>query len=113
MAVTPAQIQALSDSSAFQNRVRGAIYQKAAAILDDFKANGNLNYDSSQVSLAQNICKGNINPNIYVGALSGSSNISVTNITYDFVTRQVITDILDADLASQIFTTVFTELKSV
>lgn len=110
MAVTIAQIQALADSAHWQNRCRGAIAQKAIAILDDVRVNGNLNYTPAQATLARSICTGSTQMGVYMGPLAGSGNVAVQNITYSFEDRQVICDISDASLQSQVFTTVWQDI---
>lgn len=110
MAATIAQIQALADSPHFQVRVRGAIYQKASAILDDVRVNANLNYTAQQATIARNICTGSTNVGNYFGPVAGATNVTASNVTYNFEDRVVVTDISDAALASQIFTTVWQDI---
>lgn len=119
MAVTIAQIRALADSQHWQNRVSGAIFQKAVAILDDVFNNGTLenpkpghtaNFSQAQWTVARNICTGSTGTAVYFGPLAGSGNVAVQNITYSFEDRQVICDISDAALQSQVFTTVWQDI---
>lgn len=107
---TVAQLQALAESGSFQGRVRGAIFQKAVAIVDDARVNNTANYTAPQIALAKNLCLGTINTGSYFSALAGSANVAASNVTYDFITRQVVTDISDADLNAEVFTVVFQDL---
>ena len=109
MSATSSQIACLADSLVFQNKVRGLLFQKAIAIVDDYRTEPGVNYSAPQNTRAVSICNGQSISQYYL-PLAGSTNVTVSNITFDFDDRQVVSDISDASLASQIYQTVFQDL---
>jgi len=102
MAATDAQISCLADSPSFQNACRAAIVKIAAQILNGTSGQ----YTTPQISRARTLVVTQTFQGYYL-ALAASTNVVASNITFDFVNRVAISDISDADLDSQVLTTVF------
>lgn len=107
MSATNLQLANLALGPQFQGAVRASIMKKAVAIVDDVRANGNLNYTPAQRDLARSLAVGgNLAP--YYLPLACSTNVMASNITINGA--ETLSDISDAALDSQVFTTVFLDL---
>lgn len=98
------QITALADSTNWQQRVRSATLKQSAYILDNQGS-----FTAAQISLAKNILKG-ASVTSYFSALAGGSAAVASTISYDFQSRQVVTDMTDAALTSAVMAEVFGNL---
>jgi hypothetical protein len=116
MAATNQQMYELSQGVTFSKRVQAAIMKKAVAICDDVRLNGTTevpiqgqtpNYSAAQKARAFSIGQGqSLQP--YMLALACSTNIVASTLTV--VNDETISDISDAALDSQVYTTVFQDL---
>ena len=104
MPATNAQQAALADAPGFQAQVRASIMKKALSIIENTGS-----YTAAQLARAKSIGQGQ-SLQAYYAAVAGGTNVVASAITYDFVTRTVVSDISDAALDSQVATTVFTDL---
>lgn len=107
MTVTNGELNALSNSQTFQGRVRAAIYKKALAIVEDYRANPGGNYTAQQNARALTICQsGHIAP--YYGPMACSTNVIASVLSV--ANGETVSDISDAALDSQVYTVVFQDL---
>lgn len=104
MAATNAQQAALAEATAFKAQVRASIMKKALSIIENQGS-----FSAQAIARAKSIGQGQALDAYYL-ALAGSTNLIASNITYDFVNRSVVSDVTDAQLDSQVNTTVFTDL---
>lgn len=101
------QLAQLSQGQTFQQRVAAAIYKKALAIVEDFRANPGVNYTQDQRNRAYYLCtSGNVAQ--YYGPLACSTNVIASTITQNG--GEWVSDISDPALDSQVYTVVFQDL---
>lgn len=104
MAATNVQQAALAEAGGFCASVRASIMKKALSIIENQGS-----YSAPQIARAKLIGAGQ-SLTIYYPALAGSTNVVASNVTYDFASRTVVTDISEANLDSQVYATVFQDL---
>lgn len=104
MAATNDQQSALAEASGFKAGVRASIMKKILNILENQGS-----FTAAQIARAKSIGAGQALDPYYL-AVAGSTNVVASNVTYDFKNRTVVSDINDANLDSQVATTVFTDL---
>lgn len=107
MAATNLQMDQLSNGPTFQAKVRASIFKKALAIIEDVLVNKNQNFSAAQQSRAKSLF-GGMPLAQYYSALACSTNIIVSNLTV--VGNEIVSDISDAALDSQVYTVVFQDL---
>lgn len=105
-----AWIERLAESTSWQERCKAAITKKAIAVLDDVRTNGNTNYTVAQATKAQSIADG-ANLQQYYADIAASTNVVASTVDYDPKTGTVSSDISDAALESQIWTTVWLDMN--
>jgi hypothetical protein len=107
MAATNQQMSELSVGATFQKKVAASIMKKALAIAEDVRLNGNVNFSAPQNTRAHSLAQGqSLEP--YYLLLACSTNVIASNISV--VNGETLTDITDAGLDSQVYTTVFQDL---
>jgi hypothetical protein len=104
MAATNDQQSALAEATGFKAAVRASIMKKTINILENQGS-----FTAPQIARAKSIGQGQSLDSYYL-AVAASTNVVASNVTYDFKNRTVVSDISDANLDSQVTTTVFTDL---
>lgn len=107
MAATNLQMDQLANAPTFQAKVRAAIFKKALAIIEDVRANANVNYTAAQNTRALSICRGQ-NVSSYFEAMACSTNVIASNLS--LANGETVSDISDPALDSQVYTVVFLDL---
>ena len=107
MAATNQQMSELSAGATFQEKVSASIVKKALAIAEDVRINGNANYTAVQNTRAHSISQGQALLPYYL-LLACSTNVIASNISV--VNGETLSDISDAGLDSQVYTTVFLDV---
>lgn len=107
MSATNLQMDQLSNGPTFQAKVRASIFKKALAIIEDVRANNNLNFTAAQNTRAVSICRGQSLTGYYE-VMACSTNVIASNLTV--VNGETLSDISDAALDSQVFTVIFLDL---
>lgn len=104
MAASNDQQSALAEATGFREAVRASIMKKMLNILENQGS-----FSAAQITRAKSIGNGQALDAYYL-AVAGSTNVVASTISYDYHNRQVVSDISDAALDSQVATTVFTDL---
>lgn len=115
MAATAEQIAVLIDSHVFRDACRALLLKTASYIQDHVRTNGTVEspaeggtavYTDAQKAKADAVI-GAANLDSYIPSIASSGNVIASTVTYDFKARCAVSSMTEAELASQIETTVF------
>lgn len=108
MSATNQQMFELSLGLTFQKKAGASIMKKAVAICDDARVNGTANYTANQRILAAALGTNQRGYTPYYLPLACSTNVIASNISVS--NGETLSDISDAALDAQVYTTVFQDL---
>lgn len=101
MAATTAQLVALAQDSAFRMRVRTIALQEAAVVYGEL---GNTTGHAARVAYALKLLMSPSLADQVADVMATRTNLTLSNVSYDFDRRAVVTDASDAAILSQIAT---------